>query len=413
MPSPAKTPAAEPVTTPAPVVRVEVSVSTLLTIVLVVAGLWLVIELLPAVLVLVMAFFIASTVSPLVEWFEGRRVKRIWAITIVFTALLIVAVLLISLTIPELLSQIKDLAAREPELRAKLVTWLSRSPLTASFAESVREVNLGKVFGVSAQGAFALSTRVVKFFAYSMGAIFLALYGLIDRDRLRGWLFALVPRRHHMGLSRVMLNLETIVGGYIRGQLITSTLIAVFMFVVLFSFGVPNALALAVFGGLADVLPYVGALLTILPAFVAALGRGPGIAAIVLALMLVYEEFESRVLVPLVYGRALRLPSSVVLFALIAGGTLAGIVGALLALPVAAAILMLIEELRLDLPGQPSPEVGDEVQAKDERGKVLYASLTKGMPAEQAAAIAVELADERKKEEAGGPAAKEDPARQQ
>ena len=157
-----------------------------------------------------------------------------------------------------------------------------------------------------------------------------------------------------MGLSRVLLNLETIVGGYIRGQLITSTLIAVFMFVVLFSFGVPNALALAVFGGLADVLPYVGALLTILPAFVAALGRGPGIAAIVLALMLVYEEFESRVLVPLVYGRALRLPSSVVLFALIAGGTLAGIVGALLALPVAAAILMLIEELRLDLPGQPS-----------------------------------------------------------
>ena len=127
MPSHTKTPAAEPVTTPAPVVRVEVSVSTLLTIVLVVAGLWLVIELLPAVLVLVMAFFIASTVSPLVEWFEGHRVKRIWAITIVFTALLIVAVLLISLTIPELLAQIKDLAAREPGLRATLVTWLSRS----------------------------------------------------------------------------------------------------------------------------------------------------------------------------------------------------------------------------------------------------------------------------------------------
>ena len=131
MPSPAQAPAAEPATTPAPVIRLEVSLSTMLTMVLVVAGLWLVIALLPAVLVLVLAFFIASTVSPLVEWFEGHRVKRIWAITIVFTALLIVAVLLISLTIPELLSQIKDLAAREPALRAKLVTWLSRSPLTA------------------------------------------------------------------------------------------------------------------------------------------------------------------------------------------------------------------------------------------------------------------------------------------
>jgi hypothetical protein len=92
--------------------------------------------------------------------------------------------------------------------------------------------------------------------------------------------------------------------------------------------------------------------------------------------MLVYEEFESRVLVPVVYGRAMRLPSSIVLLSLVVGTTLLGFAGTLLALPVAAAILMLIEELRVELPGE-----------------------TEGMPAEQAAAVAVEMSDGRKREE--------------
>jgi len=118
--------------------------------------------------------------------------------------------------------------------------------------------------------------------------------------------------------------------------------------------------------------------------------------------MLAYEEFESRVLVPVVYGRALRLPSSVVLFSLIAGASLLGIVGALLALPVAAAILMLIEELRVDLPGETELTEDAELRKKDDRGEQEYERRTEGMPAEQAAVIAVEMSNERKKEE-GGP----------
>jgi predicted PurR-regulated permease PerM len=176
---------------------------------------------------------------------------------------------------------------------------------------------------------------------------------------------------------------------------------AVFMFILLVACGVPNALAIAVFGGIADVLPYIGIFLTMGPAVVAALAQGPLVTVIVLVLMLAYEEFESRVLVPVVYGRAMRLPSSVVLFSLIVGATLLGIVGALLALPVAAAILMLIEELRVELPGETDGLESAKLRMKDDRGEQEYERRTEGMPAEQAAAIAVEMADDRKKEETG------------
>jgi len=226
---------------------------------------------------------------------------------------------------------------------------------------------------------------------------------MIDRDRLRGGLFAVVPRSHHIRLSRVMMNLETIVGAYIRGQMVTSLCMALFTFLLLTACGVKNALALAVFAGLADVLPYIGALLSIVPAVLSALSRGPVVAIVVLVLMLAYEQLESRVLVPRIYGRALRLPSSVVMFALLVGGTLMGILGALLALPVAATLMMLVEELRVELPGEQEQPGDTHLREGDDRAEEEYERRTEGVGAEEAAAIAVEISGDRKKDESRPP----------
>ena len=383
------------------VVRFDLAPSTIITTVLVIAGLWVLIRLMPVILVLVAALIIVGTLSPAVSWLEARRVRRGWSIAIVFTTLLVVTVLAVALTVPEFLAQVSSLIEQEPVLRAGLVARLAGSRLTAPLAEALRTMQYGAVLKSFGATAFTFSTRVFEFFAYSLGAVFLALYMMIDRDRLRGGLYSIVPRTHHIRLSRVMMNLETIVGGYIRGQAVTSALMAVFMFILLLACRVPNALAIAVFGGVADVLPYIGIFLTMGPAVVAALARGPVVTVIVLVLMLAYEEFESRMIVPVVYGRAMRLPSSVVLFSLITGATLLGIVGALLALPVAAAILMLIDELRVELPGETEGIANAALRKRDDRGEQEYERRTEGMHAEQAAAIAVEMSGDRKKEETG------------
>jgi predicted PurR-regulated permease PerM len=385
-------------------VRFELSFSTIFTIVLVTAGLWLMVRLLPVVLVLIVALIIVGTLGPAVSWLETRHLQRGWSIAIVFTSLLIVTLLVGVLTVPEFLAQVLSLVDREPALRARLVARLAGSHLTAPLAESLRTMHYEALIQSIGTTAFTLSTRVIEIAAYSMGAIFLSLYIMTDRDRLRGGLYSIIPRADHIRLSRIMMNLEKIVGGYIRGQVITCALMASFMFILLVACGVPNALAIAVFGGVADVLPYIGIFLTMGPAIVAALAQGPVVTVIVLVLMFAYEEFESRVLVPVVYGRAMRLPSSVVLFSLIAGATLLGIIGVLLALPLAAAILMLIEELRVGLPGETAGVERAKLRKKDERGEHEYMRRTEGMSVEQAAAIAVEMSDKRKREETGGQA---------
>lgn len=381
------------------VVRFEVSPATLIQLILVVACLWLLIQLWPVFLVLVVALLIVGTLSPAVSWMGARGVKRGFGIAIVFTLLFVVGTLAVTLTIPSLMAQASALVEQEPAFRARLSDNLARSNLTEPLAVWLRNLKYEEFSNATSAAAFAFSMHIFEIIGYGASAIFLALYIMIDRDRLRGGLYAVVPRSHHIRLARVIMNLETIVCAYIRGQLITCLLIAVFSFVLLVACGVPNALALAVVAGLADVLPYIGAFLSIAPMVLAALERGPVVVVIVLLIMIAYEEFESRVLVPRIYGRALRLPSSVVLFALLAGWVLMGTLGALLALPVAAALMMLIEELRVELPGQQDQVTDVEHRVGDERAEEEYERRTEGVPAEQAAAIAVEISNDRRQEE--------------
>jgi predicted PurR-regulated permease PerM len=389
-------------------VRIEIPTRTILALVGILAALWLLVRLWPILLVLVVALLVVGTMSPAVSWLEAHRVRRSLGIAFVFTVVFIAAILVVTITIPALLVQAASLLEREPAFRAGLADQLARSSLSAPFAEWLRNLRYDAPGSGLGAMAFTYSMRLFEVTAYGMSAIFLALYMMLDRDRLRGGLYAVVPRAHHMLLSRVMLNLETIVGAYIRGQVVTCLLIGAFTFVLLTACGVENAIALAVFAAIADVLPYIGAVLSVGPAVLAALGRGPTTAVIVLVMMLLYEEFESRVLVPRIYGRALRLPSSVVLFALMAGGTLMGLLGALLALPVAATIMMLIEELRVDLPGEQEQAADTETRARDDLAEEEYERRTEGVAAEEAAAIAVEISVDRKVEESR-PSAPEPP----
>lgn len=357
----------------------------------VIAGCWLVIRLAPVVLALIVALFIIGTFNPAVDWLEGRNIRRHWAVPLVFIALLLAGLSLGALTLPPLFDQVRALVEHEPELRSKLSAWMAHTSVLRSLAQSVRDVKYAALAKEAAGSVWLASTSAMAYVGYFVSAIFLALYMMLDRDRLRGALFASVPRDHHLRLSRILLNLETIVGGYIRGQALTSALMMVFAFILLTACSVPSALALAVFAGLADVLPYVGVVLSIGPMALAATTQGWITVAIVVAVMLAYEELESRVLVPRIYGRTLRLPSSMVLLSLLVGGTLMGVIGALLSLPIAAAIRMLVEELRVDLPGESVDDTAQRV--RDARAEREYANRSDGVPATAAAAIAVEMSE--------------------
>jgi predicted PurR-regulated permease PerM len=377
--------------------RIEVATPTLLKALCVVGFVWLLLQIWPILLVIAVALMLVGMLAPPIAWLERRGLRRPFAIATVFFGVFVVVALFAALTVPSLVAQILVMLERLPQAQNELADQLARTRLTAPLARSVRSTGSTELTEKLVRGLLSSSTTVAEDLAYVLTCLFLAAYLIIDRDRMRGGLFALVPRGFHVRLSRILVNLETIVGGYTRGQVITSAMMGVFTFIVLTIAHVPNALALAVFAGVADVLPYVGALLACGPAVLAAWSRGLPVTVAVLISLASYQEFESRVIVPRIYGRALRLPAATIMIALLVGGKLLGILGALLALPIAAGIRMVAEELRFELPGE---DIDDSAtRRRDAREERVFERLAAGAPAQEAAAIATEIAEARVQDE--------------
>jgi predicted PurR-regulated permease PerM len=387
--------------------RIEISYRTIVAVVLTVGGIWLLNVLLPVLVVILTALILVGTLNPFIGWLQRHRLNRALSIAVVFISCAIVMAGAGLITIPALFAQVSQTINNLPHLQQNLARTLESHHLTAPLANAIRTFKPEeRLRALNMTAAVTASVGVVEVIGYAATSVVLAIYFIADGERTLGALYAIFPRRFHVRLARVLMNLETIVGGYLRGQIITSVAIGIFTFALLAVTHVPNALALAAFAALTDVIPFVGGLLATTPAVLVALSRGTAIATIVLVAMIGYQEFESRVVVPRVYGKALRLSSAVVVIALLVGGKLSGIIGALLALPVAAALRMLVEELRVELPGDDTDD--RHMRARDAQAERTYARETAGASPEQAAAVATEIANEIRDADA---AAGKDPAK--
>ncbi|HET9623530.1 MAG TPA: AI-2E family transporter [Kofleriaceae bacterium] len=385
---------------PKPVLRIEIAPRTMLYVLLVLAGLWLALQLEAVLLVITVALVIVGTVDPMVAWFERHGIRRGRALVLIFAAIALVFAGILLLTLPPLVGQLIHLIEDAPRSRDKLIDWLRQYKGVKPFIQAIRAVPVDNLVSRASGTLVSYSSDLLTLIGYAASTAFLAIYLLADPVRTRGLVYAIVPRHHHIKLARILIEIKVIVGGYMRGQLITSVAMAAFAFAVMSIYRVDDALALALFAGMTDIIPFVGGYIASLPTILAVSGSGFGAVLIVAVLMFVYQEFESRILVPRVYGKVLRLPPAIVLVSLLVGGTLLGIIGALLALPIAAGLQMVVRELRVELPGDAPPD--DSTRARDEKAEHIYEQLTEGATAADAGVIAGELALKLKQNERRG-----------
>lgn len=377
-------------------VRHELSIRSVFSVVAIIGGLWLLARLWEVILLLVIALILAGTASPLVGALERRRLNRSVALGVVLLALMLAIVGLGAMVIPALVSQVKDLVAAAPTIQTRLADFVAGLPLIAASADTIRSGQPTKLLAPLGASALALAAGAAQLVILSLTVVVLAFYFVADHERVQGFAFSLLPRRYHLRTARVLLDMETVVGGYVRGQALTSLLIGVFVFAVLWLAGTPNALAIAVIAAFADLVPFVGGALVLTPAVLATLPRGLFVTAIVFVVILIYLQIEGNVLIPRIYGQTLRLSPLAVLVALLVGGKLLGIVGALLSLPLAAGLRVLVEQLRIELPGEQPAESAQ--RAVDVRAEAVYARQAEGSSATEAAVLATTIAEEMQEE---------------
>jgi predicted PurR-regulated permease PerM len=213
--------------------------------------------------------------------------------------------------------------------------------------EHVRKATSGSGGGLTASAEPALS--VVKGVASTLLGVviiaFLTLFMLLEGPEWRQRVTELVPEHNREATERVGAGVYRSVGGFVTGNLLASFLAGVVATIIMLAAGVPYAIPIGLFVAIIELVPYIGpAVATVLVGAVA-LTKSPATAIIVVGLLVVYHAIEGHSLRPLIYGRALQLSPLAVLIAILLGTEIAGILGALAAIPVAGSIQVILGEV--------------------------------------------------------------------
>jgi len=319
-------------------VRLHVPVSTILTLLIAAACVWALLRLVPSLVVFFVALVLAVTLWPVVDRMERRGLSRPLSVGMLALGMVAVVALFVFLILPPLANQSIELAANIGAYRRKVQAHLNPDhPLLARLMSEIFDLPSSPEVAHSLRRPLAWGQVVLESALAAVMVLVLSVYLLLDGKRTYAWLLAYVPRRHRSKMAETVPAVSEVVMAYVQGQLLTSLLAGGYAFAALTILRVPSALPLAVLAAICDVLPILGVVISTIPAAFFALTVSPFAAAAVVVLYLLYHAIENYVIIPRVYGRRLRLSPLVVLIALIVGGSLYGVLGAVLILPVFAA----------------------------------------------------------------------------
>lgn len=290
-------------------------------------------------LIIIAAFVISLGMQPVLAKLEGRGMRRGAGMALIVLTGMVIMAGLAAAIIPTVISQALTALELVPELVADLE---ERSPVIADLLEQVPIPGGGEgveggqaieVLGSLAQGVFNTITLLllVPYFAVSFPA-------------MKSWMFRLLRREHREDFIYIVNQSTELTSNYIVGNLTISLIAGVVSFLGFSLIGLPYAVALAAWVAVTDLVPGFGALVGAVPVLIVASLTGGQEFVWAFVLLLAYQQIENYLLAPRVMKRAVDLSPPVVILALLVGGTLAGIVGALLALPVAALIKILASE---------------------------------------------------------------------
>lgn len=321
-------------TSPTPQLQAATILRVLVTLLL----LWVIYQLWELVIVCAFSLLLAVTAEPVVDWLERRGLARGFAVVVLGAGLLAAILLTVVFVAPPLIDQIQSLLHNLTGLSKSAVAKVRPvSPFLSGVLDEVFQLPRSPQVEAWLKRPLIWGEVAAETLAGGIFAFTLTLYLLYHGKRTYAWLIAYVPRRRRAKVAETLPEVSDVVLAYMRAQIITTVLFALFTFIVLNVLHVPAALALALLAGFCDVIPLVGIVIATTPAVLLAFTVSHVTAGAVLLLYLLYAAFEGYILVPRLYGHHLRLSPLVVLLALAIGGRLQGIAGALLILPLVAA----------------------------------------------------------------------------
>ncbi len=319
-------------------VRVELHLpsTTIIKVLIALLACYVVVLMWPLLLLVFLAMFLAVTLHAFVEWLTGRGLGRRWSLSLVVGGFLLSLGASMALLLPALVEQAASFSTNLPRYREEALSQLPAGGELRAYAEHLLDSGTG--LEVNAWLGHFVSAGGIALSGLSQFVLLLviALYLVMDGGKTFEWVLAFFSPLNRRKLRLTSEEVSKVIFGYVSGQVVTSLIVMVYTYCVLQLLHVPAALMLAIIAGVFDILPIIGFFAAAAPAVLLALGVSTRTAVTVLGLYILFHAVETYLIIPRVYGKNLRLSTLTVLLGLLAGALLAGVAGALAALPVIA-----------------------------------------------------------------------------
>lgn len=321
---------------------IEISHRTIVFAVLFIGLIWLVLQISSIILGLFVAFLLMTALNPLVDRVSKLGIPRSLAILVVY--LLVIGIFIAGLTsvVPPLIEQTTNLVNRAPVLFDQLTLWLGNIGIVVDRdLISQQAAQLGTI-------PANLVRVLISFFSNLIGVftvLVITFYLLLERKNLDRYLLVLFGQGGEKQAKSFSDKLEIRLGGWVRGELMLMTIIGVITYVGLFLLGIPYALPLAILAGLLEIVPTIGPIISSIPAILLALTVSPVTALATAALYFIVQQAENVFILPKVMQKATGVNPLVTIVALGVGLKLAGVIGAVLAVPILIVLHLLALEV--------------------------------------------------------------------
>lgn len=291
------------------------------------------------------ALIITAAFDPLLKWFKDRGIPKPAALMLMYALIVSSLALAISLVVPPVSRELGQIMFNLPyyyqKISSSILSWVPNSEMVISNGLS----NLNN--GILSSVPQVLGTAANIFRAFiSVGLVMImTFYFTVEEEGLKKFLKNIVPIKYFPYVTHLFSRIQQRLGYWLRGQLLLSVVIFVLALIILTAWQVPYAVSLAFLAAMFEVVPVLGPLMAAIPAGLFAATISPVTAVGVLGCYVVMQQLENHVIIPKVMSKSIGLNPLVVIVVILIGARLAGIAGILLAVPVATAVSIFLEDL--------------------------------------------------------------------
>ncbi|PHS35453.1 MAG: AI-2E family transporter [Alkaliphilus sp.] len=300
----------------------------------------------------IFAMILAYILSPAVKFVEKRGVSRLLSVLLVYISISI-TILIISITIvPRISNEIKELVESLPEFTNEVYDYsydlymkfsknVDNLPSEFDGVKNILEDNTDRMQKFIVNTISGITNSLLAVFSKIVSIVLvpiLAFYFLKDTTKIKKSLILTIPKKYRVSILEIVRDLDEVLGGFITGQLIVAAFIGILTTIALLVLGVRFAIIVGFIAGIANVIPYFGPIIGIVPGVLFALLDSPTKALWVLGIFVAIQQIESAILSPKIVGNKVGIHPIIVILVLLTGGKLFGVVGLMIAIPLAGTI---------------------------------------------------------------------------